>query len=131
MSPVHVAVGVILDSEANILLTRRADDAHQGGLWEFPGGKVESGESLCEALARELAEELDIRIGRAEPLLEVRHDYGDKHVLLDVHLIREFEGEARGMEHQPLAWVSVQQLSSYEFPAANKPIVEAVEALLL
>lgn len=130
MAVVHVAVGVILDSEANILLTRRAEDAHQGGLWEFPGGKVERGESLHQALARELAEELGIQIGGTEPLVEVRHDYGDKHVLLDVHVIREFDGEARALEQQPMAWVSVDQLARYEFPAANKPIVAAVEALL-
>jgi 8-oxo-dGTP diphosphatase len=121
---------VILDSERRILLTRRASDAHQGGLWEFPGGKVEEGESLTEALARELAEELDICIGRTEPLLEVRHDYGDKSVFLDVHVVWEFQGEARGLEQQPLAWVPVGQLGNYDFPAANTPIVEAVEALL-
>ena len=130
MSVVHVAVGVILDQRRNILLTRRAQKSHQGGLWEFPGGKVEQGESLHSALARELAEELDIHIGRTEPLLEVRHDYADKSVLLDVHVVWEFSGEARGMEQQPLAWVPVDQLRSYEFPAANEPIVEAVESLL-
>lgn len=131
MSVVHVAVGVILDRRRNILLTRRAQGSHQGGLWEFPGGKVEQGESLQAALARELAEELDIHIGRTEPLLEVRHDYGDKSVFLDVHVVWDFRGEARGMEQQPLAWVPVEQLRSYDFPAANSPIVEAVEALLL
>lgn len=131
MSVVHVAVGVILDPRRHILLTRRAQDAHQGGLWEFPGGKVEAGESLRDALSRELAEELDIRIGRTEPLLEVRHDYADKSVFLDVHVVWDFDGEARGMEQQPLAWVSAGQLRSYHFPAANEPIVEAVEALLL
>ena len=131
MAHVHVAVGVILDSRRNILLTRRAEDSHQGGLWEFPGGKVEEGESLHAALARELREELDICIGRTEPLLEVRHDYGDKSVLLDVHVIWEFAGVARGMEQQPLAWVPVAELRDYSFPAANQPIVEAVEALLV
>lgn len=130
MSRVHVAVGVILDAEGNILLTQRARHAHQGGLWEFPGGKVEAGETLPEALARELAEELDIRIGRTEPLLEVRHDYGDKSVLLDVHVVWEFQGVARGMEQQPLAWVPVAQLGNYQFPAANQAIVTAVESLL-
>lgn len=126
----HVAVGVILDPRGNILLTCRAADAHQGGLWEFPGGKVEAGETLEHALARELAEELDINTGRTTPLLEVRHNYGDKFVLLDVHVVWEFTGEARGMEQQPLAWVPVDKLRDYDFPAANEPIVEAVETLL-
>jgi 8-oxo-dGTP diphosphatase len=131
MTAVHVAVGVILDGADNILLTRRAVDSHQGGLWEFPGGKVEEGESLRSALARELREELGIEIGATHPLLEVRHDYGDKRVLLDVHVIRDFSGDAEGLEGQPLAWVPVDELARYEFPAANEPIVEAVTALLV
>ena len=130
MRRVHVAVGVILDEDHNILITRRAPDAHQGDLWEFPGGKVEAGESLALALARELREELGISIGRTSGLLEIRHDYGDKSVLLDVHVVWEFSGEARGLEQQPLAWVAPGELADYAFPAANAPIVEAVQALL-
>ncbi len=130
MSVVHVAVGVILDADNNILITRRRDDAHQGGLWEFPGGKVEPGESLATALARELREELGIDIGPIHPLTEVRHDYGDKSVWLDVHVISSFDGEARGLEGQPLVWVSAERLQDYRFPAANVPIVSAVREYL-
>ena len=96
-------------------------------MWEFPGGKVEHGESLEQALSRELHEELGITIGSPEPLIEVRHDYGDKQVLLDVHLVRSFAGEARGLEGQPLDWVAAQDLGNYDFPAANVPIVDAVK----
>lgn len=127
---VHVAVGVILDAQQRILLSRRAADAHQGGLWEFPGGKVEGSETLFQALARELHEELHIEIHASEPLLQVTHDYADKRVLLDVHVVRTFSGEAVGREGQPLAWVSATALDAYEFPAANEPIVEAVQSLL-
>jgi 8-oxo-dGTP diphosphatase len=127
---VHVAVGVILDRDRNVLITRRAQVAHQGGLWEFPGGKVEEGESLAAALTRELREELGIAVGRTSALLEVRHDYGDKTVLLDVHVVWEFSGEARGLEDQPLAWVAPADLHHYPFPAANLPIVAAVGKLL-
>ena len=127
---VHVAVGVILDKDDRILLSRRADDAHQGGLWEFPGGKVEAGETLFEALARELFEELHIIIEASEPLIEVVHDYSDKAVFLDVHVVREFSGEPQGREGQPLAWATSTELADYAFPAANEPIVEAVRALL-
>ena len=130
MAEVHVAVGVILDAQRNILLTRRADDAHQGGLWEFPGGKVEPGEALEDALARELREELGIEMGRTSPLLEVRHDYGDKAVFLDIHVVWEFDGTARGLEDQPMVWVPVGELSNYDFPVANQPIVVAVRKLL-
>jgi 8-oxo-dGTP diphosphatase len=130
MNRVHVAVGVILDRQQNILLTKRAADAHQGGLWEFPGGKVEDGEDLAVALQRELLEELGIAIGRTSPLIAVQHDYADKAVLLDVHVVWDFAGEAVGLEQQPLAWVCAQDLPDYEFPAANEPIVTAVLALL-
>ena len=130
MKEVHVAVGVILDARGRILLTRRAADAHQGGLWEFPGGKVEDGEHIADALARELREELGIELGRTSPLIEVRHDYGDKRVFLDVHIVWDHNGEARGLENQPLAWVEADALPQYDFPAANVPIVEAAQAKL-
>ena len=130
VQPLHVAVGVVLDKLNRVLITRRASDSHQGGLWEFPGGKVEAGETLSLALARELREELGISIGRTSPLLEVRHDYGDKLVLLDVHVVWDFSGEARGLEAQPLSWVAPAALAQYRFPAANVPIIGAINALL-
>ena len=126
MEPVHVAVGVILDAENRILITQRAPTAHQGGLWEFPGGKVEAGESVQEALYRELYEELGIEIGGVSSLLEVSHDYGDKLVLLDVWVVREFTGVAVGREGQPLAWALPGALRDYQFPDANVAIVDAV-----
>lgn len=130
MSRVHVAVGVVLDRDHRILITRRDPASHQGGLWEFPGGKVEDGESLAAALARELREELGIEIGRTSTLLAVHHDYGDKAVLLDVQVVWEFSGAARPLEGQPMAWVAAPELRDYAFPAANLPIVNAVERLL-
>jgi len=130
MSVVHVAVGVVLDADNRILIARRNTDAHQGGLWEFPGGKVEARETLQAAMARELHEELGIDIGPLLPLLEVRHDYGDKQVLLDVHIVRDFTGEPEGREGQPLEWVTAAELHQFDFPAANVPIVEAVQKLL-
>ena len=130
MGVVHVAVGVILGDDRNVLVTRRPDHAHLGGLWEFPGGKLKAGETVLEALARELREELGIVPRRSEPLLEVQHDYGDKEVLLDVHLVTSFTGAPAGLEGQPLAWLGVAELGEYEFPAANWPIIRAVERIL-
>jgi 8-oxo-dGTP diphosphatase len=130
MAALHVAVAVVLDPRQRVLISRRAAAAHQGGLWEFPGGKVEPGESVSEALARELREELGIELGASRPLLLVPFDYGDKAVLLDVHLVTQFSGNARGLEGQPLAWVSPVELSQYRFPAANVAIVDAVQQAL-
>jgi len=130
MALVHVAVGVILNQDRQILIARRAVDSHQGGLWEFPGGKVEPGETLAQALSRELREELGIDVGKHSPLLQVRHDYGDKEVLLDVCTVWEFTGEAAGMEGQALQWVKAEALANFAFPAANAPIVAAVQSLL-
>ena len=122
---VHVAAAVIRGLDGRILIARRADTQHQGGLWEFPGGKVEAGESVEVALARELSEELGIGVTTARPLIAVRHDYPDKQVLLDVWEVSAFTGEPHGAEGQPLAWVTARELGDYEFPAANQPIVAA------
>jgi 8-oxo-dGTP diphosphatase len=128
---VHVAVAVITNDKAEVLLTRRHSQSHQGGLWEFPGGKLEAGESLAEALRRELLEELDLDVQAHEPLLQIQHDYGDKQVLLDVHRVTAFSGQPRPCEGQPMCWVSSTALSDYEFPAANKPIVAALQDSIL
>ena len=101
MSELHVAVGVLTDANGRILIARRPPELHQGGLWEFPGGKVEPGETLQCALVRELKEELGVTVKATEPLLEIRHDYGDREVFLDVHRVIAWQGEARGMEGQP------------------------------
>ena len=122
---VHVAAAVIRAADGRILIARRADTQHQGGLWEFPGGKVEEGEAVETALARELQEELGIVLSAARPLIKVRHDYPDKQVLLDVWEVTSFSGEPHGAEGQPLAWVNARELVDYEFPAANHPIVTA------
>lgn len=125
MKRVHVAAAVIRGTDGKILIARRADKQHQGGLWEFPGGKVEPDETVEAALARELKEELGIAVMAARPLIKIKHDYPDKQVLLDVWEVSSFTGEPHGAEGQPLAWVSNRELASYEFPAANQPIVAA------
>lgn len=125
MKRVHVAAAVIRGLDGRVLIARRPDDKHQGGLWEFPGGKVEEGEAVQVALARELKEELGIEVEQARPLIRVQHDYSDKHVLLDVWEVSAFSGAPHGAEGQPLAWVAPRDLPDYEFPAANEPIVHA------
>lgn len=122
---IHVAAAVIRDAQGQVLIAQRSPDKHQGGLWEFPGGKVEPGESVAQALARELHEELGIAVQQARPLIQVAHDYADKQVLLDVWEVSAFSGQAQGIEGQPLRWVPAETLPDYAFPAANLPIVAA------
>ncbi|MFK8042219.1 8-oxo-dGTP diphosphatase MutT [Congregibacter sp.] len=123
---VHVAVAVILGDHEQVLLTQRHANSHQGGLWEFPGGKLEPGESLSSALIRELREELGIEVSAHYALLQIEHDYGDKRVLLDVHCVTEFDGEPSPCEGQPMRWVDVTELGDYAFPQANEPILRAL-----
>ena len=125
MKRIHVAAAVIRGVDGRVLIARRPEDKHQGGLWEFPGGKVEEGEAVRDALCRELEEELGIRVSADRPLIQVHHDYPDKQVLLDVWEVAGFAGEPHGAEGQPLAWVSPRELVNYEFPEANAPIVAA------
>ncbi|WP_300731633.1 Nudix family hydrolase [Pseudomonas sp.] len=125
MKRVHVAAAVIRGADGKVLIARRADAQHQGGLWEFPGGKVEAAETVEAALARELKEELGIVVQVARPLIKVAHDYPDKQVLLDVWEVSAFTGLPAGAEGQPLAWVAPRDLPGYDFPAANAPIVAA------
>lgn len=124
---VHVAVGVVRNERGEILIARRHAHLHQGGLWEFPGGKVEPGESVQQALRRELREELAITVEDAAPLLKIRHWYSDRHVLLDVWQVSAFSGVPAGVEDQPIRWVAAGELSRYQFPSANRPIVAAAQ----
>jgi len=123
---IHVAAGVLIDAQGRVLLARRHDDAHQGGLWEFPGGKCEPNEPVEQALARELHEELGIELLSHRPLIRIAHHYADRSVLLDVHRVDRWQGEPHGREGQPLAWVEPGQLGDYPMPAADKPIVQAI-----
>ena len=125
-SLVHVAVGIILDPQGKVLIAQRPAAAHQGGKWEFPGGKLQPQEEISHALARELNEELDIHVQTAHPFLRTQHAYLDKTVLLDVWKVTAYQGEVRGCEGQPLRWVSCHELGNYDFPAADLPILNAL-----
>jgi 8-oxo-dGTP diphosphatase len=125
--PVHVAVGVLINADNEVLIARRHAQSHQGGLWEFPGGKVEPGETLLQALNREFREELGVSVHQAHPITTSLHDYGDKCVLLDVWEITEAEGEACGLEGQQIAWHPRSRLKELEFPAANQRILQVLE----
>jgi len=119
---VHVAVGVVYQAQ-KFFITQRKVDTHQGGKWEFPGGKVEADETVAEALARELKEEINIDVLACQPLTVIKHDYGDKKVSLDVFIVDNFTGEPNAQEGQLQQWCSLTDLSKLDFPEANKEII--------
>lgn len=123
---VHVVAGILVDARGRILLARRGDGRDLAGLWEFPGGKVEPGESPADALARELREEIGVDIDGIEPLIRVPHAYPHKRIALDVYRVRRFTGRARGLEQQALTWVPRDRLIAYSMPAADRPVVAAL-----
>jgi 8-oxo-dGTP diphosphatase len=120
---IAVAVGVVVNDQRQVLIALRSKAQHQGGLWEFPGGKIESGESDFQGLARELAEEVGLNVIATEALTAIKHDYGDKIVDLRFILVKEFSGEAQGKEGQEIKWISIDDLPQYSFPAANTLII--------
>lgn len=126
MRIIEVAAGVLQDSSGRVLLARRPEGVHQGGLWEFPGGKVETGESVHQALDRELEEELGIQIRACRPLIRVGHRYEDRHVVLDTWLVTDWQGEPRGREGQPLQWGWPWEIDPGTLPVADLPILKAL-----
>lgn len=127
MKQIEVAVAIMLSAEQKVLTSWRQPHQHQGGLWEFPGGKREAQESMLDALKREIDEELGVQVEKAEPFVRIDHDYGDKRVSLDVWLVSEFNGEPSGREGQPLRWQAIHELQEADFPAANIAIIEALK----
>ena len=125
-APVEVLAGVIRDKTGRILLARRTEGRDLAGLWEFPGGKREAGETPEGALARELREELGITIDCGPPLIAVPQRYPHKRLRLDVRDIARWTGTVRGHEGQALAWVPPHALPSYAMPPADVPVVAAL-----
>ena len=123
---IHVAAAAIINDKGEVLVSQRKQGAHLGGYWEFPGGKLEQGETLQAALSRELKEELDIQPLSSRPLIRTRHRYPEKSVLLDVWKVESYRGQARGVEGQNIAWRGVSELDPMDFPPADTPIISAL-----
>lgn len=125
-APLRVVCAVIRHEDGRILIARRLPHQPLGGLWEFPGGKLEPGESEREALARELEEEVGLTPTQAEHWMDVRHHYPEREVVLHVWRVTNWTGVPEGRLGQPLEWLAPRALKERDFPAANLPIVNAL-----
>ena len=123
---IEVVAGVIRDHRGRILLARRTEGRDLAGLWEFPGGKREAGESAEAALKRELHEELGITVDVGAPIIRVPQAYPHKRLGLDVYEVAAWQGTVRGLEGQALAWVPPHKLADYPMPPADVPVVAAL-----
>ncbi len=123
---IHVVAGVLFDASGRVLVAQRPRGRHLEGLWEFPGGKLMPGESREAGLARELAEELGIRVLAARPLIWVEHRYPDRHIVLDVWRVESYSGEPHGRECQQVEWRDIRSLDSADFPPADAPVLTAL-----
>lgn len=122
----HVVAATIVDGSGNVLIAKRHEHLHQGGLWEFPGGKLEQGEDIEAGLRRELLEELGIVVTRCRHRISVPYEYPGRKVYLDVWQVEDYRGTPHGREGQEVRWVHISSLSDYQFPAANLPIINSL-----
>jgi 8-oxo-dGTP diphosphatase len=127
-----VAACALVDADGRVLLAQRPAGKTMAGLWEFPGGKIETGERPEETLIRELNEELGITVREAclAPLTFASHSYPEFHLLMPLYVCRRWEGTVTATEGQQLAWVKPNRLRDYEMPPADVPLIAHLMALL-
>jgi 8-oxo-dGTP diphosphatase len=127
---VLVVAAALFDGQGRVLIARRPPGKQLAGLWEFPGGKVEPGESPEAALIRELKEELDLNVDEAAlaPITFASHAYAGFHLLMPLYAVTQWQGEPAAREHDGLAWAAPGELASYAMPPADAPLISALRA---
>ena len=123
----QIGVALIQNRQGKILIDRRLNDGEMGGLWEFPGGKIEPQETVEECIKREIREELDIEIKVGDRLVTISHTYANFKVTLFVHDCEYLSGEPQPIECQEIRWVNVVDMSRYKFPQANNQIISILQ----
>ncbi|MER1975135.1 8-oxo-dGTP diphosphatase MutT [Pseudocitrobacter faecalis] len=124
MKILQIAVGIIRNDAGEIYITQRAADAHMANKWEFPGGKIEAGETAEEAMIRELEEEVGITASEPQLFDKLEYAFPDRHITLWFWLVENWQGEPWGKEGQPGRWIAQNALIADEFPPANEPVIE-------
>jgi 8-oxo-dGTP diphosphatase len=123
----QIGVAVIWNQTGQILIDRRKVGGTMGGLWEFPGGKIELGETVEACIVREIQEELAIEITVGEQLISIDHTYPTFHLTLTVHHCQHISGVPQPIESEEIRWVNIGDLNNYQFPAANIAIINALK----
>lgn len=129
---VLVVACALVDADGRVLMAQRPEGKSLAGLWEFPGGKMEPGETPEDALIRELREELGIEVAKAclAPLAFASHTYTDFHLLMPLYVCRRWQGTVQPVEGQALEWVKPARMRDYPMPPADEPLVAALRDLL-
>lgn len=128
MKILHISTGIIRNADGQIFITRRAADAHMANMWEFPGGKIEAGETAEQAVIRELEEEVGIIAASPQLFDKLEYQFPDRHITLWFWLVEQWQGEPWGKEGQPGRWVAQSALQAEEFPPANAPVIAKLVA---
>lgn len=121
---IEVAVGIVFNSKNQVLVGQRVVKDRYFAKWEFPGGKLEVGETVDQALQREFREEVGIELGVSEDFMQIDHDYPDRQVRLYVRTVKEFQGQIQSLEGQALKWVAISALSDLDFLQGNKVMID-------
>jgi 8-oxo-dGTP diphosphatase len=128
-SAIRVVAGALFDSQGRVLIAERPAGKHMAGHWEFPGGKVAPNESDAGALARELEEELGVRVLASHFLMTLHHRYADRTVELAMWIVDRYAGEPQGLDGQRLKWVAPARLTDEDILEADRPFIEALQRL--
>ncbi len=126
----YIGIGIVINSSGQVLISQRLEEKNMGGMWEFPGGKKEEGETIELTIAREIREETSIDVAVGKKLVDFTHNYPPEKFHFIVHICNVISGQPKPLASQKICWVMPNELSDYSFPAANSRIIYALDKYL-